>query len=57
MKGKIIYIHRLGYLTFSGYSSYIQKVEKNKEVYYNRIEEVKKATLPNHCGKKVDILV
>ncbi len=49
-------IHRLGYLFFSGYSQYVQKIEKNKDKVYNK--EVKAVDgLPKYCGNKVVVKV
>jgi len=47
-------IHRVGHLSFSGYSQYIQEVAKNKDKYYNRVEAIE--TLPKYCGMKVNII-
>tara|TARA_Y100000310_G_C20653310_1_gene800670 strand:+ start:1090 stop:1218 length:129 start_codon:yes stop_codon:yes gene_type:complete len=41
---------------FSGYSRYVQEVEKEKEKYYNNIE-IENTILPNGCGTKINILV
>jgi hypothetical protein len=49
-------VHRTGYLFFSGYSKYVQKVEKNKEKIYNRVE-IEKAILSRNCGNKVNIII
>jgi len=52
---KIDRINRVGYLFFSGYSKYVQEVEKNKDKYYNRIENTER--LPKYCGTKVNIVI
>ena len=53
---KIERIERKGYLHFSGYSQYIQEVEKNKEKYYNSVE-IENTILPNGCGTKINIII
>ena len=56
MKKNIYRINCLGILIPFGYSKYIQKVEKDKDKYYNRVE-IDNVILPEGCGTKINIVV
>jgi hypothetical protein len=46
----------LGALTPFGYSKYEKDIDKNKKIYYNKIE-FKNVLLDKGCGNKVNILL